>query len=51
MKSAKQEQKQSVATDPHLFARLMQALQSVKTDTEEAKLNETSMSDNNGAVS
>lgn len=31
-----------------LLVRLMQTLQSVKTDTPEAKANETSVSDNNG---
>ena len=36
------------SSSKRLLSQLMQNLQSVKTDTPEAKANETSMSDNNG---
>lgn len=38
----------STASEPQSLAAFIQAMQSVKTETEEAKLNETTMSDNNG---
>lgn len=38
----------SKSSEPQSLAAFIQTLQSVKTDTPEAKLNETTMSDNNG---
>lgn len=38
----------STTSEPQTLASFIQAMQSIPTDTEEAKLNETIMSDNNG---
>lgn len=38
----------SISSQPKSLAAFIQTMQSVQTDTEEAKLNETTMSDNNG---
>lgn len=39
---------ESISTKPQSLAAFIQSMQSVKTESEEAKLNETTMSDNNG---
>lgn len=38
----------NTSSEPKSLAAFIQTLQSVKIDSEEAKLNETTMSDNNG---
>lgn len=38
----------NTASEPQSLAAFIQAMQSVQTESEEAKLNETTMSDNNG---
>lgn len=38
----------NLSTEPKSLAAFIQAMQSVQTETDDAKLNETTMSDNNG---
>lgn len=47
-KSQRKKTVKSTTSEPQSLAAFIQTMQSVQTDTREAKLNETTMSDNNG---